>query len=153
MTGIQTCARPNCIKERNIVVLDSIMNLFQPYFLLISTFYIICSYIYYFYPFYTNVLYAILPLEVWTLIAVAQYLFPMVILLKIRASLKSWFYMLFYPIFIYSWVPITIIGYFHRHDREWSHTAHTRGLSFNDVLNKQKAKMQPDQVILGKKRL
>ena len=82
-------------KERNIVVLDGIINLFQPYFLLISTFFVICSYIYQFYPFYTNVLYAILPLEVWTLIGIGQYIFPMIVLFKIHASFKSWMYLLF----------------------------------------------------------
>ena len=131
------------IKERNIVVLDGIINLFQPYFLLISTFFVICSYIYQFYPFYTNVLYAILPLEVWTLIGIGQYIFPMIVLFKIHASFKSWMYLLLYPLFIYSWIPITVLGYIHRHDHEWSHTAHTRGISFNEVLIPENAELGP----------
>ena len=139
------------IKERNIVVLDGIINLFQPYFLLISTFFVICSYIYQFYPFYTNVLYAILPLEVWTLIGIGQYIFPMIVLFKIHASFKSWMYLLLYPLFIYSWIPITVLGYIHRHDHEWSHTAHTRGISFNEVLIPENAELGPKQVVFPKK--
>lgn len=139
------------IKERNIVVLDGIINLFQPYFLLISTFFVICSYIYQFYPFYTNVLYAILPLEVWTLIGIGQYIFPMIVLFKIHASFKSWIYLLLYPLFIYSWIPITVLGYIHRHDHEWSHTAHTRGISFNEVLIPENAELGPKQVVFPKK--
>ena len=122
------------IKERNIVVLDCMVNLFQPYFLLISTFFLLCSYIYEFVPFYDNILYRVLPLEVWTLIGFGQYIFPMAVLFKIRASFKSWCYLLLYPIFIYSWVPITALGFIHRNDHEWSHTAHTRGINFDDVL-------------------
>ena len=72
------------IKQRNIVLLDGIVHLFQPYFLLLSTFYVICSYIYTIVPFYTNVLYAILPIEVWTLIGIGQYFFPVVVLAKIH---------------------------------------------------------------------
>lgn len=140
------------IKERNIVVLDCMVNLFQPYFLLISTFFLLCSYIYEFVPFYDNILYRVLPLEVWTLIGFGQYIFPMAVLFKIRASFKSWCYLLLYPIFIYSWVPITALGFIHRNDHEWSHTAHTRGINFDDVLiPEDAAKVGPKQVAFVKK--
>lgn len=140
------------IKERNIVVLDCMVNLFQPYFLLISTFFLLCSYIYEFVPFYDNILYRVLPLEVWTLIGFGQYIFPMAVLFKIRASFKSWCYLLLYPIFIYSWVPITALGFIHRNDHEWSHTAHTRGINFDDVLiPEDAAKIGPKQVAFVKK--
>ena len=65
--------------KRDIVLLDALVHLFQPYFLFISTTFVLCSYIYNFIPFYTNVLYQILPWEVWTIIAVGQYIFPMII--------------------------------------------------------------------------
>ena len=82
-----------------------------------------------YYPFYTNVLYSILPVEVWTLIGIGQYVFPVIVLWKIRASFKSWLYLLLYPLFIYSWIPISFIGFLHRHDHEWSHTLHTRNIN------------------------
>ena len=34
-------------------------------------------------------------------------------------------------------------GYIHRHDHEWSHTAHTRGISFNEVLIPENAELGP----------
>ncbi len=138
------------VKQHNIVMLDGIIHLFQPYFLLCSTFFVISSYIYSVYPFYTNILYSLLPVEVWTLIGIGQYVFPMIVLLKIRASLKSWLYLILYPLFIYSWVPITILGYMHRHEHEWSHTVHTRGISFNDVLIPESTELGPKQVIFNK---
>lgn len=122
------------IKERDLKVLDCTVNLIQPYFLMISTFFVICSWIYEYIPFYTNIIYTILPMEVWTVIGVGQYIFPVACLWKIRASAKSWFYLLFYPIFIYSWIPITAIGWFRRHEHEWNHTIHTRNIKFDEVI-------------------
>ena len=58
------------ITEHNIVVLDGMINLVQPYFLLLSTFFVFCTYIYNLVPFYTNVLYEVLPIQVWQIIGV-----------------------------------------------------------------------------------
>lgn len=140
------------IKTRNIIMLDCSVNLIQPYFLMISTFFVLCSYIYNFYPFYTNILYTIIPVEVWTLVGIGQYIFPVAVLWKIRASLKSWVYLLLYPLFIYSWIPITALGWWHRHDHEWSHTLHTRGISFDDVIIPEDAVNDgPKEVVFAKK--
>lgn len=122
------------IKRRDIRLLDGILHLVQPYFLLLSTTFVLLSYLYYITPFYTNILYKVLPLEVWTIIAVGQYVFPAIVLFKIRANWKTWFYSIFYPLFIYSWIPITFLGFLNRHERSWSHTEHTRSLSYRDVL-------------------
>ncbi|SDD42442.1 glycosyltransferase family 2 protein [Sporomusa acidovorans] len=122
------------IKRRDIRILDGVLHLVQPHFLLLSTTFVLLSYLYHVTPFYTNILYMVLPVEVWTVIAIGQYIFPAIILLKIRANWKTWFYSLFYPLFIYSWIPITFLGFLHRHERDWSHTAHTRSLSYHDIL-------------------
>ena len=128
------------------------MNLIQPYFLMISTFFVLCSYIYNFYPFYTNILYTIIPVEVWTLVGIGQYIFPVAVLWKIRASFKSWMYLLLYPLFIYSWIPITALGWWHRHDHEWSpHAAHPR-ISFDDVIIPEDAVNDgPKEVVFAKR--
>ncbi|BBB93061.1 MAG TPA: glycosyltransferase family 2 protein [Methylomusa anaerophila] len=121
-------------KRRDIRILDGVLHLLQPHFLLLSTTFLLFSYLYHIAPFYTNILYMILPVEVWTIIAIGQYIFPVIVLFKIRAHWKSWFYMLFYPLFVYSWIPITFFGFLHRNNRVWSHTQHTRGLSYQDIL-------------------
>lgn len=140
------------ILERNIVVLDATINMFQPYFLLLSTFFVLCTYIYNFVPFYTNILYAVLPMQVWQIIGIGQYIFPVTVLWKIRASFKSWLYLLVYPVFIYSWIPITVLGWIHRNDHVWNHTLHTRGISFNDVVVPENVvQMGPKQVVFRKK--
>ena len=140
------------IKTRNIVMLDCSVNLIQPYFLMISTFFVLCSYIYNFYPFYTNILYTIIPVEVWTLVGIGQYIFPVAVLWKIRASFKSWMYLVLYRLFIYRGIPITAVGGWHRHDHEWSHTLHTRGISFDDVIIPEDAVNDgPKEVVFAKK--
>ena len=133
---------PSMIKEgirrRDIRLLDGVLHLVQPHFLLMSTFFVIASYAGAVYPFYTNVLERVLPLEVWTILAFGQYIFPVIILAKIRANWKCWLYLLMYPVFVYSWIPITFLGFLHRHERVWSHTQHTRALSYQDMLMKAK---------------
>jgi cellulose synthase/poly-beta-1,6-N-acetylglucosamine synthase-like glycosyltransferase len=125
------------IKQRDIRILDGIVHLLQPHFLLFSTAFIIINQFYFIDPFYTNILYngTVFPMELWTTIGIAQYIFPVIVLAKLRASVKLWVYLfIFYPIFIYSWIPITLLGFLKRNEREWSHTQHTRSLSYRDVL-------------------
>jgi cellulose synthase/poly-beta-1,6-N-acetylglucosamine synthase-like glycosyltransferase len=138
------------IKRHDIVLLDAIIHLFQPYFLFISTFFVIASAIYEYVPFYTNVLYALLPYEISQVIGIGQYVLPAIVLLKIHAAPKSWYYTLFYPLFVYSWIPIAAVGYVRRHNHVWNHTAHTRAISFNDVLVPESAELGPKQIIFTK---
>ena len=125
------------IKQRDIRILDGVFHLLQPYFLIISTLFVLSSSVYNVVPFYTNIINKILPIQVMTAIGIGQYLFPVIILAKIGVSRKTWFYAILYPLFVYSWIPITILGFWHRNDREWSHTAHTRSISYKDVLLSQ----------------
>lgn len=126
------------IKRRDIRILDGCLYLLQPHFLMISTFFIAISYIQSaFPPFYTNI-YNIIPSQLMTAIMLGQYILPMIILLKIQVKWKAWFYMLLYPVFIYSWVPIIFLGFIHRNDHEWSHTQHTRAMSYDDIIGNVK---------------
>lgn len=138
------------IKRRDIVLIDALVHLIQPYFLILSTAFIISSYVYSLYPFYTNILYSILPWEVWMIVGIGQYVFPMIVLAKIHASLKSWLYLLLYPLFIYSWIPITVLGWFDRNKHEWSHTVHTRSVSHSDIII-PKTGESAKQVVFNKK--
>lgn len=122
------------IKRRDIRILDGVLHLVQPHFLILSITFVILSYICYIVPFYTNILYMVLPIEAWRVIAIGQYIFPIIVLAKIKASWKTWIYLILYPLFVYSWIPITFLGFLHRHDRNWSHTEHTRSLSYQDIL-------------------
>lgn len=139
------------IRRRDIVLIDALIHLVQPYFLFVSTTFVIASYVYTVVPFYTNIFYKFLPWEVWSIIGVGQYVFPMIVLAKIHASAKSWFYLILYPLFIYSWIPITVLGWFKRNEHEWSHTAHTRSVSYEDIIIPTNAETGPKQVKFTKK--
>lgn len=121
------------IREGNIRVLDGILQLVQPYFLLLSTFYLIMTYVNAFHPIYTNIIYQILPIQIWTVIGIGQYIFPLVVFLQIKVPLKCWFYMLLYPLFMYSWIPINFLGFLDRHKKEWNHTQHTRSMAYTEA--------------------
>lgn len=121
------------ISKGSIRILDGIMQICQPYFLLLSTLYLIMTYINAWVPIYTNIIYQILPVTVWTVIGVGQYLFPLIVLAQIKVPTKVWFYYLLYPIFMYSWVPVTFLGFLDRYDKVWAHTQHTRGVSMGEV--------------------
>lgn len=135
------------IKQRNIAILDGVIHLLQPHFLILSTTFVLLNYVYFIEPFYTNILYMILPIEVWSIIAVGQYVFPVIVLAMIRANWKSWCYLILYPLFVYSWIPITFVGFWHRNDREWSHTEHTRSLSYQELVMSQDDFSKPDELL------
>ena len=125
--GIRTC---------NIKMLDAIVHLLQPYFLLFSTVFLVLNIINYKYFFYTNIYNHFIPMEVWVAVALWQYLVPIAILWKVHASVKTWFYFLMYPVFVYSWIPITVLGFIDRKKTEWSHTVHTRSISYQQIMAK-----------------
>ncbi|MBR2214815.1 MAG: glycosyltransferase family 2 protein [Selenomonadaceae bacterium] len=124
-------------RRRDIRILDGCIYLLQPHFLMVSTLFIIISYVQLgFPPFYTNI-YNFMPHQLMTAIMLGQYILPMIILVKIRAKWKAWLYMLLYPVFIYTWIPIIFLGFIHRNDHEWSHTKHTRAMSMEELMQKK----------------
>lgn len=124
-------------RRKDIRIWDGCIYLLQPHFLMLSAFFIAVSYIQLaFEPFYTNI-WSILPSTLMTAIMIGQYALPMIILIKVKAKLKSWFYLLLYPLFIYTWIPIIFIGFVKRNDHEWSHTQHTRSLDYDDMKSER----------------
>ena len=71
-----------------------------------------------------------------------QYILPLVVLLQIEVPIKIYLYWLIYPIFMYSWVPVTFLGWLHRHDKEWVHTVHTRSMQFEDASLTRKKEIE-----------
>lgn len=122
------------VKNGKFYILDGIIHLIQPYVLLFSFGLIFAAILNAKIPFYTNI-YNLMPGVFWTIILLGQYLLPMVILYKMRVSFKCWFYFLLYPLFVYSWVPITFMGFLHRNRKVWSHTKHTRSMNYKEVLS------------------
>ena len=125
-------------RRKDIRIWDGCIYLLQPHFLMLSAIFIIISYIQLAVgQFYTSI-YSFMPSQLMTAIMIGQYALPMIILVKVHAKLKACFYLLLYPIFIYSWLPIIFIGFMKRNDHEWAHTEHTRAMSYKDFLKKER---------------
>ena len=90
------------------------------------------TYINMFYPCFTVVLYndALVPRQFWSVLGTIQYVLPLIVLLQIEVPAKIYLYWLIYPVFMYSWVPVTFLGWIHRHEKQWVHTIHTRSMQF-----------------------
>ena len=127
------------IRRRDIRILDGCLHLIQPHFMMISTMFVILSYVQMGLgqQLFTNIYY-FLPAELFSVITLGQYLLPVIILLKIKVKPKAWLYLLLYPVFIYSWIPIIFLGFIHRNEHEWSHTQHTRAIGFNEFVGENK---------------
>lgn len=70
-------------------------------------------------------------------ISVASYVqFPLALIIE-KAPLKTWRYLLLYPVFLLSWWPITFYAFFTQNNKQWSHTKHTRVIRLEDVKTKQ----------------
>ena len=124
-------------KRKDIRIWDGCIYLLQPHFLMLSALFILISYIQLAVgQFYTSI-YSFMPNKLMTAIMIGQYALPMIILVKVRAKLKAWFYLLLYPLFIYSWLPIIFLGFIKRNDHEWAHTEHTRSMSYKDFVKKR----------------
>lgn len=123
------------IKKHNIMILDGIMQLLQNYFLLLSTFYAIMTYINMFTPCFTVILYnnTLVPKTFWTVLGIIQYVMPLIVLMQIKVPAKIWFYWILYPLFMYSWIPVTVLGFMDRHKKGWCHTIHTRSMKFEQA--------------------
>lgn len=121
-------------RKQDIRLLDGVLHLLQPHFLILSFVFLLCSYLNFKVPFYTVIMYQILPMPVWQMVYLCLNLIPLIILYKVRAKGKSWLYVFLYPIFAFSWIPITYLGFRNRHDREWSHTLHTRSIAYKEIM-------------------
>jgi len=70
-------------------------------------------------------------------VSVASYVqFPLALVIE-KAPLKTWRYLLLYPVFLLSWWPITFYAFFTQNNKQWSHTKHTRVIRLEDVKTKQ----------------
>ncbi len=124
-------------KRKDIRIWDGCIYLFQPYFLMLSSIFLILGYLQMMFGnFYTNI-YAVMPSDIMTAIMIGQYLIPMIILIKVRARAKSWFYLLVYPLFFYTWIPIIFSGFIHRNEHEWAHTKHTRSMNYDQMKREE----------------
>lgn len=126
------------IREKKIMYFDAAIHLFQPALVMIATFFMLTNLIDAFQPQYTHVFTLVMPWTGWQILSAFQYLYPVAALALDRLPWRAYVGLILYPIFIYSWIPIVFLGFINRKDKQWSHTKHTRSLSIDEVIVKQK---------------
>lgn len=64
---------------------------------------------------------------------VLTYVFGTFIIIEKKFTWKILLYYIVYPIYVLTWVPISIQGFIHRNQKEWVHTIHTRSMDAADL--------------------
>lgn len=74
---------------------------------------------------------------VFNTITIAIYVMLPIAMMLEKATLKTYKYLILYPIFMLSWWPITMYAFFTQNNKQWSHTQHTRVIRLEEVQSKQ----------------
>ncbi len=126
------------IKERKWTYIDSAIHLFQPALVMIATFFMLTNLVSALQPHYTHLFALVMPWTGWQILSAFQYLYPIAALALDRLPWRAYVGLILYPIFIYSWIPIVFLGFLNSKDKQWSHTVHTRSISYHEVAKHKK---------------
>jgi len=126
------------IRERKFIYIDAAIHLFQPALVMIAAFFMLINLVGAIEPNYTHIFTLVLPWTVWQILSVLQYVYPVAALGLDRIPRRAYLGLLFYPIFLYSWIPIVFLGFLNHKDRRWEHTKHTRAISYEEVNSRQR---------------
>lgn len=145
MQGFADCTRrlfiplmKKAFKERSIKALDIALYMVQPVRILLFGVVALIGYLSMIAKpgtFFT--MSDMLPSYIFSVILFAQMLYgPLVLIVEKKANLKTLLaYLVLYPIYNLTWVPITIQGVIDMDKKEWSHTLHTRQIDISEVEN------------------
>jgi len=89
------------------------------------------------FPEYTYLFTQVVPSSIWVAVTIFQYLIPL-ICATLDNKPVTFAALLGYPIFVYSWIPVTLVGFLKKNNGEWSHTRHVRSLRYYDVVGAKK---------------
>jgi cellulose synthase/poly-beta-1,6-N-acetylglucosamine synthase-like glycosyltransferase len=130
-----------CIVERKIMYFDAAVHLFQPALVLIASLFMITNLVSFSQPQYTLIFFMLIPWAAWQILSVIQYVYPVAALALDHLPWRAYLGLILYPVFIFSWIPIVFLGFINRKETQWSHTLHTRSLSYDDVAYVRRKKM------------
>lgn len=89
-------------------------------------------------PIYTPIFQFIWPPLLWELVSTLQLIYPFLVIWidKLPKQVIKWT-LVHYLFFLYSWIPIMTISLFAKTRVSWSHTVHTRNISYSDVVRER----------------
>jgi len=124
------------IKQRNWQMLDAALYLFQPMRLLIILLSTLILVLQSWMPDwwrFTDIQKVMFPWEYWLAINIGLWAqLPLSMVLE-KANWKTYLWLPVYPIFLLTWFPITVVAYFTKKNKTWSHTVHTRAIRLDEV--------------------
>ncbi|MDB5083527.1 MAG: Beta-monoglucosyldiacylglycerol synthase, partial [Bacilli bacterium] len=122
------------IRTRNLSQFDAALYLFQPVRLLMVVATSIMLYLQIATPVYKMLgISQLLPTWFWWAINIVLFLQTPLAMLLERKPLKAYIGLIVYPLFLLTWIPITIVAFFTRNNKQWSHTVHTRSIRLEEV--------------------
>ncbi|MGI5902511.1 MAG: glycosyltransferase family 2 protein [Desulfitobacteriia bacterium] len=127
------------LRERKWMYIDAALHLFQPYFTMIATGFLLLQFLTFLNPYYINLFIEYVPWTVWQIISGGVTVFPALALYLDRIPWRAYLGLILYPIFMYSWIPIIFMGILHRNRKEWSHTEHTRSIEYQEIVEQKVA--------------
>ncbi|MGZ4122765.1 MAG: glycosyltransferase, partial [Tumebacillaceae bacterium] len=126
------------IKHRNWAMLDAALYLFQPMRLLIILLTSMILYLQLAMPNWwavTDIQHAMLPTPYWVAINVLLYAqLPLAMFLE-KANWRAYVGLILYPVFLFTWFPITVVAFFTKNNKTWSHTVHSRAIRLDELSN------------------
>ncbi|KUK13830.1 MAG: Glycosyl transferase family 2, partial [bacterium 42_11] len=75
----------------------------------------------------------VLPFWFWFAVSLWIWLYPFLALLQERVPIKAFPYMVYLVLWSLTWIPLVVQALLTVRVRQWSHTKHTRALSFKEV--------------------
>ncbi|MDI6879010.1 MAG: glycosyltransferase family 2 protein [Desulfitobacteriaceae bacterium] len=126
------------VRERKFMYIDAAVHLFQPALVMIATFFMLTNLVAGFQGHYANIFSLVMPWTGWQILSAIQYVYPVAALALDRLPWRAYVGLILYPVFIYSWIPIVFLGFLKRKDKQWSHTQHTRSISYEEVVKQKK---------------
>lgn len=124
-------------RQRDIVLFDAALVTFQPLLVILMGIFTILGVVdgYLGIDLYHSIFRYIWPPLVWELVSSLQVMYPFLVIWldRLPRSVIKWTFV-HYLFFVYSWIPIVFISFFGKTRVSWSHTLHTRGISYADVL-------------------
>ncbi len=126
------------VREKKWMYIDAALHLFQPFFIMIATAFLLIQTMSFIQPHYVNLFIDFIPRSLWQIISGTITVFPVIALYLDKVPWKAYWGLILYPVFMYSWIIIIFAGFLHRNRKEWSHTEHTRSISYNEMLAEER---------------
>ncbi|MFW5986289.1 MAG: glycosyltransferase, partial [Halanaerobiales bacterium] len=122
-------------KEKSLSMIDGGVRLFQQPFIMVYTLTTIFRLIFpdLFYSPFFNMLLSNLKVLGFVM-PIMPYLLPSSVFILDGLSFRSYKYIIFFPLFMYSWVVILYWALFTLDEKSWLPTSHSRSLSREDIL-------------------